>query len=78
MLGEEVNLEWATMCISLYPIFEPLAVIYFVKEYRLTLRRAIFGTSARGSSVSTTAEVTNQHSNSDSQMNSSTTKKSQN
>ncbi|CAJ0567517.1 unnamed protein product, partial [Mesorhabditis spiculigera] len=31
MLGEEINLEWATMCISLYPIFEPLAVIYFVK-----------------------------------------------
>ncbi|CAJ0954572.1 unnamed protein product, partial [Mesorhabditis belari] len=65
MFGQKVNLEWATMGISLYPVFEPIVVIYFVREYRVTLRRLIFG-KKRGGAVSYTSEMTTQHSQSDS------------
>ncbi|CAJ0954588.1 unnamed protein product, partial [Mesorhabditis belari] len=67
MLGEEVNLEWATMGISLYPVFEPIVVIYFVREYRLGLSVMIFGKKSK-TAISHTSEMVTQHSNSDSNL----------
>ncbi|CAJ0921688.1 unnamed protein product, partial [Mesorhabditis belari] len=59
LTGGDFNLEWATLAVSSYPIFEPLVVIYFVKEYRITLHRTIFG-NLKGGTVSQTFEKTTQ------------------
>ncbi|CAJ0951891.1 unnamed protein product, partial [Mesorhabditis belari] len=37
MMGMDIDLEYSTIAISLYAVFEPVVVIYFVREYRLAL-----------------------------------------
>ncbi|CAJ0957429.1 unnamed protein product, partial [Mesorhabditis belari] len=37
MTGQFVDLEVFTIAISLYAVFEPIVVMYFVREYRLAL-----------------------------------------